>query len=79
MNAPLRSAPPDDLVTDDKAPRHSWGKPFRLEHKTERECRHCGMIKVTRLENDNCWTEFWRNGEEKIEGRATPPCTGVRR
>jgi hypothetical protein len=76
MNAPLKSAP-TDFVDDDRAPRHSWGEPMRFQHKTERECRRCGMVKVTRHQTfENVWTEFWRNGEEKIEGKGTPVCTG---
>lgn len=77
MNAPMKSAP-TDFIADDKAPRHSWGEPLRLAHKSERECRRCGMIKVTRLERDNCWVEYWHNGEEKVEGRGTPVCSGVK-
>lgn len=64
----------DNLV--ERRERHSWGGRVRFHHKTERECRRCGMVKVTHLQNDNCWTEFWRNGEEKAEGKGTPICTG---
>lgn len=58
--------------------RHCWGEPVRFEHKTERECRNgCGIVKVTRHENeggrDLHWAEFWRDGEQ-IQTIRTPPC-----
>lgn len=69
----------EDLVTDHNAQRHRWGKPMRFQYKTERECLRCGMVKVTRHQTyENVWNEFWRNGEEKIEGKGTPVCTGVK-
>jgi hypothetical protein len=56
-------------------PRHDWTAiaPKRYPFKTERECARCGLIKVTRHENDRHWIEFWKDGE-KVEGKATPPC-----
>lgn len=57
--------------------RHSWGEPARFERKSERECRRCGMVKVTRHEaegpRDVHWTEFWRDCEQ-IPAQPTPPC-----
>jgi hypothetical protein len=57
--------------------RHSWGEPARFDHKSERECRRCGMVKVTRHESegphDVHWTEFWRDCEQ-IATQPTPPC-----
>ena len=60
--------------------RHRWGDPLRSEHKSERECTTCGLIKVTRHESeggsDLHWTEFWR-GLDRIEGDGTPACEPV--
>jgi hypothetical protein len=57
--------------------RHSWGEPVRFSHKTERECRRCGMVKVTRHEADGPrdvhWIEWWRD-EDQIASDRTPPC-----
>lgn len=57
--------------------RHQWGAPERYEHKTERICLKCGMIKVTRHEaegpRDLHWQEFWR-GLDQIACEGTPPC-----
>ncbi len=57
--------------------RHRWGERVPFEHKTERECRRCGMVKVTRHEGegafDRPWTEFWRDCDQ-IRCDATPPC-----
>lgn len=57
--------------------RHKWGEPDRFPHKSERECRRCGMVKVTRHEaegpHDRHWTEFWRDCD-RIRCEATPPC-----
>lgn len=78
MNIAVRSAP-TDATAGEKALRHSWGAPMRLRYKTERECVRCGMIKVTRHQTfENVWIEFWRNGEEKVETKGTPPCAGVK-
>jgi hypothetical protein len=57
--------------------RHSWGFPHRFEHKTERQCLNCRIVKVTRHEPDGTrekyWTEFYR-GLDKIECAGTPAC-----
>jgi len=53
--------------------RHNWSEPVRFQHKTERECVKCGMVKVTRHENDLCWVEFWR-GLDQVNADRTPPC-----
>lgn len=59
------------------SPRHSWSEPVRFEHKSERECRRCGLVKVSRHEADGPrdlhWIEWWRDCE-KVELAATPPC-----
>lgn len=52
--------------------RHSWGDPLRLEYRTERSCRRCGMMKVT-VHEQIIWTEFHRDGQQ-IEHDRTPPC-----
>ena len=58
--------------------RHRWGEPARFEHKTERECSRCEMVKVTRHEveagSDVCWTEFWRDCELVGRGSPRPLC-----
>lgn len=62
--------------------RHEWGEPARFHHKTERECRRCGLLKVTRHEADGPrdvhFQEFWR-GLEQIRTTGTPPCEPERR
>lgn len=61
--------------------RHRWGDKVTFPHKTERDCANCGLVKVTRRENeggrDIYWTEFWRDGE-RIECDGTPVCEAVR-
>jgi len=53
--------------------RHSWkGEPVRTEHRTERTCGRCGMLRVTRHEA-TIWTEWYRDGRQ-IESERTPPC-----
>jgi hypothetical protein len=59
--------------------RHRWpDEPNRFEHKTERECSRCGIVKVTRHEwecgRDVYWTEFWRDLERVDKDGETPPC-----
>jgi hypothetical protein len=55
--------------------RHSWGAPMRFPYKTERSCVNgCGIVKVTRHEGGEHWTEFYCDGV-KIECERTPPCT----
>lgn len=60
--------------------RHSWPDHLttRYPNKTERECANgCGIVKVTRHEGVEHWTEFWRDGD-KIKGQGTPACERVR-
>lgn len=52
--------------------RHSWGFAYRFQHKTERQCLNCRIVKVTRHEA-TCWTEYWR-GLDQIECSGTPAC-----
>jgi hypothetical protein len=59
--------------------RHSWcDKNVVSAHKSERECRRCGMVKVTRHEFDGRrelhWQEFWRDLDRVDDGGSTPPC-----
>lgn len=57
-----------------KAGRHSWADPVRFEHKTERLCVLCGIVKVTRHEPGvQPWLEFFR-GLDRIECERTPAC-----
>ena len=61
--------------------RHRWADRVVVSaNKTERECLHCGLIKVSRREfeggRDVYWTEFWRD-LEKIECDGTPACEPV--
>lgn len=64
--------------------KHRWGDKVAISpNKTERECCNgCGIVKVTRHETeggrDLHWMEFWC-GLERIEGDATPACTGPAR
>lgn len=55
-------------------PRHSWSKPARFLHKSERVCQRCGLVKVTRHEGFEHWVEWWRDGE-RLHSERTPPCT----
>jgi hypothetical protein len=55
--------------------RHSWGLPHRFEHKTERQCLNCRIVKVTRHEAI-CWTEYWRD-LDRIECDRAPACEVV--
>ena len=65
---------PSPLLTSKTKPRHSWGAPTRFLYKTERACINgCRIVKVTRHESGEHWTEFYRDGE-KIEGEGTPGC-----
>lgn len=61
--------------------RHSWEETLRAPRKTERVCRHCGLIKVTRHEPAEFpphWIEFWRprDGDlpERLPDDRTPAC-----
>jgi hypothetical protein len=70
-------------------PRHSWLPPVRFPLKTERECRLCGVVRVTRHDAGPAaipWVEFWRrkgvDGRPssdgllvRIEARGTPACS----
>lgn len=60
--------------------KHRWGEPRRFLHKTERECLHCGLVKVTRHESDGPrdvrWTEFYR-GLDQVDATGTPACAAV--
>lgn len=56
--------------------RHSWSEPDRIsEHKTERLCSKCGLVKVTRHESGEHWTEFYKGWVKHPDDR-TPPCAG---
>lgn len=62
--------------------KRRWGDKVAVNaNKTERDCAHCGLVKVTRHETeggrDLHWIEFWR-GLDRIEGRGTPVCEPVK-
>lgn len=58
--------------------RHRWGDPSRTEHKTERVCKDCGLIKVSHHEGDAHWIDFWRQTligvPEIVSTDKTPAC-----
>jgi hypothetical protein len=58
--------------------RHRWGTPGRLQHKFERQCSRCALVKVTRHEWENgrdlYWTEFWRDLDRVDKAGETPVC-----
>ena len=60
------------------AQRHSWSDPTRYEHKSERQCVNCALIKVSHHQGDSHWIEFWRVDAdgipEKVATDRTPPC-----
>lgn len=60
--------------------RHKWGGPNRTEHKSERVCIICGLIKVSHHQGDSHWIDFWRSGligpPDLISSDRTPPCSG---
>lgn len=57
--------------------RHAWDAPVRPDlNNTFRTCRKCGLVKVTRHEDDNNprhWIEFERDGA-KVSAAKTPVC-----
>jgi hypothetical protein len=57
--------------------RHAWDEPVRPDlNNTFRTCRKCGIVKITRHEDDNVprhWTEWERDGA-KITAAGTPRC-----
>ncbi len=58
--------------------RHTWGGAERPTHlKTERQCLVCGLVKVTRHEGSQHWTEWWF-ALAKLRCDLTPPCDVVR-
>lgn len=62
--------------------KHRWGAKIIFEHKTERECSRCGMMKVTRSEHEGghpvYWTEYYAaGGLDRIECAGTPACEPV--
>ena len=45
-------------------------------HTTKRICTRCGLVKLTRKEPPEYWTEFVRNGEH-VNSERTPSCIAV--
>ena len=64
------------------AKRHRWGAEQRFDHKTERQCLDCPIVKVTRRRQnpDGSWSfhriEFWHDLDQ-VEGSGTPACEPV--
>lgn len=55
-------------------PRHQWSEPDRsLHHTTKRVCLRCELVKLTRKEPPQYWTEFVRDGEP-VNSERTPSC-----
>lgn len=62
--------------------KHRWSKDAaRFEHKTERACERCELVKVTRHEweggREKSWTEYWRGLDRVDDGRTVPDCEPV--
>lgn len=61
--------------------RHSWGESVAMLYKTESVCVRCGLIKVSRHEPYQHWTEWWRptpaGDVERVEAERTPACVAV--
>ena len=58
--------------------RHGWSAPVRFPLKTERECRRCPTVRVTRHDAGPSavpWVEFWKDGV-RVETARTPVCEG---
>lgn len=56
---------------------HSWGDGVVFQHKTERSCGKCALVKVTRHEPGvRPWIEWWRDGE-RVNSQRTPACEPV--
>ena len=57
-----------------RRPRHSWGEPLRALYKTERQCRRCGLVKVTHHDNPRAgaWVDWWRDDVGTLS--AMPAC-----
>jgi hypothetical protein len=57
--------------------KHQWDQPVRPDlNNTYRTCRKCGLVKVTRHEEDNTprhWIEWERDGA-KVTSVKTPVC-----
>ena len=60
------------------ASHHSWSDKVAYLNKSERECRRCGLVKVTRHEGLRSWVEWWREGE-RLASEVTPPCLDTAR
>jgi hypothetical protein len=60
--------------------RHRWGEKQVFAHKTEQQCKDCGVVKVSRHESEGghgvYWTEFWR-GLDQIVCDGAPACEPV--
>lgn len=61
--------------------KHRWDAPVRTDaNNTYRSCSKCGLIRITRHEQDNTprhWVEWERDGV-KISAGKTPLCEEAR-
>lgn len=57
---------------------HRWAEPTREPWATYRQCRRCGMLRVTRHDDAASypWVEFMQGGV-LLEDRRTPKCEPV--
>lgn len=57
--------------------KHRWGDPVRPDlNNTHRTCSKCGLLRITRHEDDNTprhWIEFEMEGR-KVAADKTPVC-----
>lgn len=62
--------------------RHKWREISRVPAKTERECIHCRLLKVSRHEGNHHWIEWWKPQADgmpiEIRSNGTPPCEPVK-
>lgn len=79
MSSKASSTNGDDMTAPAQtSSRHRWGEAVRFAYKTERECVHCRIVKVTRHEPGVWpWAEFWRDGV-RMACTGTPQCVGAR-
>lgn len=56
-----------------RAKQHAWSDKVAFHRHSDRVCWNCGLIKRTRHERGQSWTEWFR-GITEIKSVATPPC-----
>lgn len=56
---------------------HRWKLVYQDQHKTERQCIRCNMVRVTKHPPVGFpWIEYWR-GLDRLPGDKTPPCEPI--